>query len=525
MTEAILSIGTAEHDPLSFFYSQSSKGVIDLYGRAIEFPESSKWINVERPLTLADLRGYVVLLDFWTYCCINCIHVIPDLKWLEKKYEDSPFVVIGVHSAKFENEHDERNIRAAVQRYEIQHPVVIDNDYFLWERYVIRAWPSYVLIGPDGKILSKISGEGKREYLSHEISKALEEGKRKGVLSEKRIPVKLELTKSESNLSFPGKIAFGDGENLFISDTNNDRILLTELSTPFVAKTIDQIGSGQSGLEDGPFENARLNKPQGIVYSNGRLYVADTENHALRIADMNQRCLSTLSGDGFQDNDWNYNGDASKARLNSPWDLQTDGRFLYIAMAGMHQIWRLDLENNTISAFAGSGVENIGDGHLKDANFAQPSGLFLDRNSLYVADSEVSAIRFIDLEAGTAQTVAGSGLFSFGYVDGILKRSLFQHPIGIHGEGRFLYVADTYNHAIRKIDLGIRRVETVIKNLREGTCTLNGDKCSSLGLFEPNDVKFHKGLLYIADTNNHLIRVFDGTELKELVIESQEKWT
>ncbi|MDK2944432.1 MAG: hypothetical protein PWQ24_1147, partial [Mesotoga sp.] len=123
MTEAILSIGTEEHDPLSFFYSQSSKGVIDLYGRAIEFPESSKWINVERPLTLADLRGYVVLLDFWTYCCINCIHVIPDLKWLEKKYEDSPFVVIGVHSAKFENEHDERNIRAAVQRYEIQHPV------------------------------------------------------------------------------------------------------------------------------------------------------------------------------------------------------------------------------------------------------------------------------------------------------------------------------------------------------------------------------------------------------------------
>ena len=489
-----------------------------MYGRAIEFPESGKWINVDRPLTLEDLKGFVVLFDFWTYCCINCIHVIQDLNWLEEKYKDSPFLVIGVHSAKFENEREEKSIRAAVERYGIEHPVLIDNEYYLWDRYVVRAWPPYVLIGPDGRILSKTSGEGKRDYLSNEISKALENGNWRGILSNERIPVTPKSSKRDSTLSFPGKIAFGDSRKMFISDSNNDRILVTELASPFEAKVIDQIGGQRRGFEDGTFEEARLNRPQGMVYSEGVLYIADTENHAIRKADLRERKLRTISGDGLQGFSWQHSGEASKARLNSPWDLQTDGRYLYIAMAGMHQIWRLDLEANSIFSYAGSGAENMSDGSLKEANFAQPSGLFLDGKSLYVADSEVSGIRYVDMESGLVRTVAGHGLFSFGYVDGILSRSLFQHPLGIHGYGRFLYVADTYNHAIRKIDLGIQRVETVIKNLGEGTCTLDGEKCSTLGLFEPNDVKYYNGLLYIADTNNHLIRVFDGTELVELVV-------
>lgn len=300
--------------------------MIDLYGRAVEFPSSGSWINVERPLTLEDLKGYVVLFDFWTYCCINCIHVIPDLKWLEEKYNDSPFLVIGVHSAKFENEREERNIRAAVERYEIEHPVLIDNEYYLWDRYVVRAWPSYVLIGPDGKILSKTSGEGKRDYLSNEISKALESGKMRGILSNERIPLTPKAYKRDSTLSFPGKIAFGDSKTMFISDSNNDRILLTELISPFEAKIVDQIGGWSSGFGDGTFEEARLDKPQGMVYSEGVLYIADTENHAIRKADLIERNLRTISGDGLQGFSWHFSGEASKARLNSPWDLQSDGR-------------------------------------------------------------------------------------------------------------------------------------------------------------------------------------------------------
>jgi len=174
------------------------------------------------------------------------------------------------------------------------------------------------------------------------------------------------------------------------------------------------------------------------------------------------------------------------------------------------------MRSNTIEAFAGNSLENIIDGSLREASFAQPSGLFLSGRRLYVADSEVSAIRFIDIDRGTVHTLAGNGLFSFGHVDGSLSHALFQHPLGIHGEGDFLYVADTYNHAIRRVSLEARRVETLLRAAEGGTCRIDGSECSFLGLFEPNDVKYRDGLLYIADTNNHLIRVFDGKELHDL---------
>jgi len=491
---------------------------MNLYGRAVEFPDSGTWLNVDETLSMEKLKGHVVLLDFWTYCCINCIHVIADLKWLEARFSNKPLVVIGVHSAKFENERQERNIQAAIQRYGIAHPVFVDNEYHLWDRYAIRAWPSFVLIGSDGKILSRTSGEGKRDYLSNEIARALEDGERRGILSREKLEVKPPVPTGGSTLSYPGKISFGNGETLFISDSNNNRILITRLDGKFDATVTDIIGGGSPGMSDGGFEKATFNKPQGIVYSGGHLYIADTENHAIRRASIEERTVTTVSGDGLQGYNWNYSGEASRARLNSPWDLQSDGAYLYIAMAGTHQIWRLDTRSNTIEAFAGNSMENIIDGSLREASFAQPSGLFLNGRRLYVADSEVSAIRFIDLDGGTVHTLAGNGLFSFGHVDGSLSHALFQHPLGIHGEGDFLYVADTYNHAIRRVSPEARRAETLLGTAGGGTCRVDGSECSFLGLFEPNDVKYREGLLYIADTNNHLIRVFDGTKLHDLSI-------
>ncbi|HQQ56700.1 MAG TPA: thioredoxin-like domain-containing protein, partial [Mesotoga sp.] len=369
-----------------------------MYGRAVEFPDSGTWLNVDEPLSMEKLKGHVVLLDFWTYCCINCIHVIADLKWLEARFSNKPLVVIGVHSAKFENERQERNIQAAIQRYGIAHPVFVDNEYHLWDRYAIRAWPSFVLIGSDGKILSRTSGEGKRDYLSNEIARALEDGERRGILSREKLEVKPPVPTGGSTLSYPGKISFGNGETLFISDSNNNRILITRLDGKFDATVTDIIGGGSPGMSDGGFEKATFNKPQGIVYSGGHLYIADTENHAIRRASIEERTVTTVSGDGLQGYNWNYSGEASRARLNSPWDLQSDGAYLYIAMAGTHQIWRLDTRSNTIEAFAGNSMENIIDGSLREASFAQPSGLFLNGRRLYVADSEVSAIRFIDLD-------------------------------------------------------------------------------------------------------------------------------
>lgn len=480
-----------------------------MYGKAVEFPSSGTWLNVESPLTLEKLRGQVVLLDFWTYCCINCIHVLDDLKWLEKTYNNDPFVVIGVHSAKFENEKEPKNISAAIERYEIEHPVFVDNEHYLWDRYLIRAWPSFVLIGPDGKLISKISGEGRREYLSDAISQALREGAKKGILAEKKFESVKPVRQNKNRLSFPGKLAFGESRELFISDSNNNRVLVTELVSSSRAKIVESIGDGEAGLIDGNFKTARLRKPQGIAYDKGRLYIADTENHVIRLTQLDEKVVSTIAGEGGMGYNWNYRGPALSVKLNSPWDLKSDGKYLYVAMAGTHQIWRYAIGENTIEVYAGTGAENLLDGPLMSANFAQPSGLYLEGKRLYVADSEVSAVRCIDLDEKIVKTLVGSGLFSFGHVDGNLSRALLQHPLGIDGEAKKLYVADTYNHAVRRIDLLTRKIDTLVQGHSGGLCYIGDSNCDVLGLFEPNDVKYHEGLLYIADTNNHLVRVFD----------------
>src|SRR5215475_7196021 len=127
--------------------------------RAPEITGGRGWLNTDKPLSLAALKGKVVLLDFWTYGCINCIHIIPDLKKLEAKYPNQ-LVVIGVHSAKFLNEKGTENIRQAILRYEIEHPVVNDKDFEIWQSYTARSWPTLVLINPKGKEVGRHSGEG-----------------------------------------------------------------------------------------------------------------------------------------------------------------------------------------------------------------------------------------------------------------------------------------------------------------------------------------------------------------------------
>jgi thiol-disulfide isomerase/thioredoxin/sugar lactone lactonase YvrE len=487
---------------------------------AIEFPRNVPWINVIEPLTLDKLKGHVILLDFWTYCCINCIHILNDLKWLEEKYKDEPFVVIGVHSAKFQNEKDVRNIKSAVIRYEIHHPVIVDNDMNLWTAYGIHSWPSFILIGPDGKVILNTAGEGKRHLLDKQISKALYEGKEKGLISEKKVEILPDIT-LESLLKFPGKIDIDIvNKHLFISDSNHNRILQIKLNSADKGNILAIIGSGDVGLKDGSFKKATFNKPQGIVYQDKKLYVADTENHVIREIDLENKRVKTIAGSGEQGYTYRYHGKPKEVSLSSPWDLAIGGNYLYIAMAGIHQIWRMDLKKNIIENFAGSGRENIIDGQLIDSALAQPSGLAIDNKRLYFADSEVSGIRYVDFETNQIKSYMGKGLFVFGLKDGKFNNALLQHPLGIDVKGNKIYIADTYNHAIREANLENKEIKTLIYSPNKGTCKVGDKICNVLPLYEPNDVLFYEDNLYIADTNNHLIRVFDlkNMELKDFSI-------
>lgn len=468
------------------------------------FPADAEWINTERPLTMEELRGRIVLLDFWTYCCINCMHILPDLKKLQSTYGDS-LVVIGVHSAKFDGEKVTENIRDAVNRYDIRHPVVNDTDVTMCYQLGIKAWPTLVLIDPQGFIVGKVTGEGHYELLDQAIGDLI---KLHGVDTDalnQALPLRLERDNPRlSELFYPGKVLADEAQNrLYIADSGNNRILVSTLDT---GEIIETVGTGLPRLTDGAFDAASFSNPQGMAFSGTSLYVADTDNHAVRKIDFNTRAVTTIAGTGIMGTEIGNVNEARKTALNSPWDLTILDGVLYIAMAGTHQLWFYDLARETAGILAGSGHEDIADGPLPQADLAQPSGITSDGTSLFFVDSETSAIRRLSLSENLVSTLIGTGLFDFGHRDGPLPQARLQHPLGIAWTNGALYVADTYNNRIKRIDLANNDIVTIAGSGTHGKTDANG--CDAL-FDEPGGLSEAHGKLYIADTNNHAIRVFD----------------
>jgi len=470
--------------------------------RAPEFPAYAQWINSDRRWSMQDFRGKVVLLDFWTYCCINCMHILPDLKRLEKKYPE--LVVVGVHSAKYNGEKDLENIREAVLRYNIEHLVINDYRFELWNQYGIHAWPSFVLIDPEGYVAGTASGEGLYDLFDQNIARMIETFGARGLVDHERIEFALaRFTAPRSLLSFPGKLEVdAGGRRLFISDSNNDRILVIDPD----GRILEVIGSGVEGNRDGSFDQARFFHPQGMAWDAqaGVLYIADTENHTLRRADFTSRMVTTVLGTGEQARGYANEGTGTGLALNSPWDLALyEGRVI-IAMAGPHQLWSFDPHSGRAEVFAGSGRENILDGPAASAQLAQPSGVSTGPGVVYFADSEVSAVRKV--EEGRVVTLVGEGLFDFGDEDGRLSGARLQHALGVLYQDGKIYVADTYNNKIKVINPERGEIRTLIGTGKSGSAD---GPAAGAQLNEPNDIQYLAGRFYITDTNNGLVRVYD----------------
>jgi thiol-disulfide isomerase/thioredoxin len=480
--------------------------------KAPDFDGGVAWLNCAAPLKLKDLKGKIVLIDFWTLCCINCIHTIPDLKKLEQKYPNE-LVVIGIHSAKFENEKNSESIRKALLRYEITHPVVNDADMKIWRAYDVTSWPTLALIDPEGNFIGKTSGEGRFRILDEAITKLIKIHREKKTLNES--PMRFDTAKFRDKptpLYFPGKVLADEkGGRVFIADSTHHRIVITGMD----GKKIAIAGVGAPGKTDGSFEKAQFDDPQGMALSadGNILYVADRRNHLLRAVDLKDKTVKTIAGTGQQDRDRGDGGPALERGLNSPWALYLDGDRLFIAMAGHHQIWTLNLKEKILEPYAGDGREDIKDGPLLAARFAQLSGLTSDGKYLYVADPEVSAVRRVPMNGkGRVETLVGTGLFDFGDQDGNGKDALLQHAIGVAYHDGLVYVADTYNSKIKTIDLKSGLVKTFLGGAKKG-----GEPLFN----EPAGLSVAGDKLYVADTNAHRIRVVDLKTNKVSTLELQ----
>ncbi len=454
--------------------------------RAPDFPADGFWFNVPGPLRLGDCRGRVVLLDFWTYCCINCLHVLPDLRFLEARYGDRLWV-IGVHSPKFSQEKKEEQVRFAIQRYDIRHPVFHDASLHLWQAYGIRAWPTLVLLDHQGRVAFATSGEGQRDTLMEAIDRLLSEAKespaRDSALPETRSP-------SGAPLSFPTKMAWG-GDCLWIADTGHHQVVSVDVSGTETGRW----GSGQAGLSDGMEGSACFNEPRGLAIDRQTIWVADTANHAVRILEPRDGRVRTVLGDGIQSRDRHRPGvfrpRSTETRLNSPWDLVIRDQVLYLAMAGSHQIWTYDLVQGSGGALAGTGQEALIDGSYEEAAFAQPSGLGVGSGDrLYVADSESSSVRCLEMTRREVRTLVGHGLFDFGDRNGSLRTARLQHPLAVTQAGPELWIADSYNSKIKILDLEKGKIHAL--PLGES-------------LNEPEGILATPWGIFVADTNHHRI--------------------
>jgi thiol-disulfide isomerase/thioredoxin len=361
--------------------------------RAPEIPQGLEWLNVDHPLSIhKDLQGKIVLLDFWTSGCVNCLHVIPELKRLEAEYPDS-LVVIGVHSGKFQNEGRLESLRQAVVRYGIEHPVVNDRNFIVWRNYHARAWPSLFLIDPQGNAIGYHMGEGVYEVFQPIIAVMEKEYTASGVIDTTPLQLVLEKdTAPPTLLEYPGKVLADEaGQRLFIADSGHHRILVTNLDGELQLV----IGSGKPGFADGSFPNVKFSDPQGLALSaDGQtLYIADRGNHAIRAANLLTHELVTIAGTGKPAKQFPSGKPGLKTAFSSPWDLLLLNEKLYIASAGVHQIWVYDLAADRVDVFAGSGNEGIDDGAPSNATLAQPSGLASDGLMLFFTDPESSAVR------------------------------------------------------------------------------------------------------------------------------------
>jgi thiol-disulfide isomerase/thioredoxin len=429
--------------------------------RAPELRGAGGWLNTGgRQLTLAGLRGRIVLLDFWTSACANCLHVLDELRPLEARYADV-LTTIGVHSPKFPHEAEHAAVEAAVRRYEVRHPVLDDPDLATWRQYAVKAWPTLVLVDPDGYVIATRPGEGHAAELTQLIDELVADY---GDRLRRGGPELEPAPEPETTLRFPGGVAVTPAGTLLVADAGHHS--LAELA-PDGVTLLRRIGSGTRGRADGSPDTASFAEPQGLtVLPPGAVpgvdvLVADTANHLVRGVRLDTGEVTTVI---------DLPRALERARtitgpvppVFSPWDVAWwEGR-IAVAAAGVH------LLVSATGLLAGTTVEGLRDGPALDGWLAQPSGLAADGATLWFVDAETSSLR--TLRDGTLATAVGAGLFDFGLVDGPAEQARFQHPLGVTllPDGT-VAVLDTYNGAVRRFDPATRTVDTLARTLAEPT--------------------------------------------------------
>lgn len=456
--------------------------------RAPEWPASLDWTNTEQPPSLQALRGRVVLMHFWTFDCVNCANLLPDLRYLENKYHDG-LSVVGVHTPKYDYQRQSASVLKAVNRSHIRHAVVNDANFELWQAYGVQSWPTVALIDAEGQLAALLPGEGRRQETDALVGHLLDEAASKDQrvyeshVSTNRVEPKLPLR-------FPRKLLATES-SLWIADSGHNRVL----ECNHEGRILRQFGSGNPGYWDGRNQESGFTDPQGLAIVKDWLYVADTGNHAIRRIRLLSGDVETVAGTGVLGYDLpNDTAEPTSIAMSAPTAVTGQGEKVYFVVCGQNQLWQLDLIKNRLSVLAGNGQLGLADGDGVAASFAQPSGISLIGQQLVICDSASSSLRVVRLLDNRVNTLIGAGLYEFGDVNGKRDVARLQHPLDVCADPRgLIFVADSYNGKIKALNMHTGELRALNLPYR---------------LSEPSGLSLANSALWIANTNAHeIVRV------------------
>ncbi len=457
--------------------------------KAPEFADSLRWLNTNTPPKITGSLGKVVLIYFWTPSNVNSINLLPDIRALENKFENG-LVVVGVLCPKFPRESDPAGALKAVNRLFIRHPVALDPDFALWRKFGVTAWPTVAIIDAEGHLRRILRGDDRGDELDATVTFLLDEAAGKEIRNYGQNPRVLR-EENSGPLQFPCALLIAR-DHIYISDSGNNRILEVKED----GRITRVFGSGNPGFWDGTLQNGGFNSPRGLAISENYLYVADTGNHAIRRVNLYSGDIETVAGVGKPRKTVVVaTPNVRRTPLVSPVGLAVHGPSLFITVTGLNQIWRLDLKNNRIGWFSGSGRHGLVNGAAAKAAFASPMGMAVGEHQLFVADADSSSVREVQIQTGAVSTRSGRGTFTFGCEDGVRKQALMQYPmdVALNVNKQQLWIADSYNNRLRLMDVKSGRITSPVLHHQFN---------------EPNCIVSHGRVLWIADTNSHdIVRV------------------
>jgi len=456
---------------------------------APELDASLSWMNVT-PLRLAAMRGHPVVLLFWNSSSAHCYNALQSTAQLAARFRGSVFFV-AVHVPKFDFERDGSNALEVMHRKGAVLPLANDADWATWQHYEVGAWPTAILIDPEGKIRQTFIGDREIDGMAQVLDVLSDEyfDRSPGIAE----PPRLTAPAQHNALSGPGGLAVS-ANRLYVADTGHHRIL----ECTHDGRVLRRIGNGNRDFVDGLADTSGFNNPRGLLLSQDRLYVADSGNHALRRIDTRTGEVDTLIGNGhFGDPAPGALREALDSPLDRPFGLAILDNAIFISNASGHQVWAMEMGTRKLRCLSGAGTLGTEDGAADVATFAQPTGLAVVGDQLFVADAASSALRSIRIVDGSVRTVFGRGLFEFGLKDGGARQAHMQHPTALAsiGANQGLWIADSGNGFLRKF---------LIRNQALSTVTL------PTALKQPSALASWQNQVWIADATTHLVWRYDA---------------